>query len=1813
MSADAELKKFYRPYLSDSDSDYESDSSGSSSGSGTSSGSGSSTESEKASVKPSQLAKLSPNLFSGDGAFINEISEDNKVPFVQKNAAITFNQTNLAFVNTKLSSSIMLNSTDRDTNIFPQPSSFSIRLPRVYRNVSSISVSQIKMLSSFYYFSDTKNNTSMRIQELGRLKTENGTSVNNTIDVFIRNGSYDVNSLVLELNNQLNSTPLYNIISKDDFFAEFTGSGDYNLLFNPPGDTTYNNLTGVFETLASITDIVSRYFNTTGSLGTNYIPPDEVLVAYYYPMLKDLTILQVPSTTPSPVNPYAKNCSSYVINNLKTYLPIDYAEDDATNKTYLNGNTAYDRIIYGFQGLSDPYVLSVIKNTANQAILDSYKADNTWFNYLVNRYVCSYDANAGRLTIYSKQLNTSIATDLTTQYTNILTKELVKSDIDPGQIATIQANAVNLNGSAIDMYNFIQRQFSTDFAINYGLYSREFYTDFSNKLNISDASGRYGWSLIYQNEPQISSDKGPTFQDLSGYWPLLALDARQSRPGSSEYYCDNPLGPGDVQYTFTKPAIADSSGNILLEGDTESNLGYQDLSVNINPTTYFKTSFKSRCRQTVYIAVTPPQNDAISEQYYDKPADAPLLFDTRSNYLIDVDSPNFKFFDISQNLLDGADFMRSIATNGFAQFLKFVFQTKPSIDTTLKSGALSLFSFRNTLYFKINHAGYPIPLALSGNEVKFDSDIYIEREDGNPFGSSLDVYWYRDRAAFMADANNYTKNIIYSNPKHYFSHTVVKSTDIQSIITQSFISYDSSYLLIRAKELSNPIPLRIFVIRHDDYGIYTIANISDLRKLPIDPDYLASKTNPFLSFPSELPLLTDSVNFRNNYDTNNVSNNLLNYNIINPDALHYDPYNFENNTDEMKSAARFVFQLQSKATLPGPAIDAWSQYFYTGSQNQIIDISSGKPYYNSVIAASDKITGSNNEYVFTNWFRAGANTNLFTYYNSSDIKVSVTAKPIDFPEQTILPLLPQNDFQTFSYGQAGSSANSPFPICFKAGNPLNTDISFNQFILSSSGCNEIMGIPFLPPSGSSVVPNKIIIKFAYIQPNRDDNNVYQPRSAVLYSTSGDNYKYGSYASDTAFTGMDDLNLWDDKFIANRKNTLLGVFRMKDVIGKKTIAGNNLYIDVSNALCTLTLKKITQVGEYVTTSSGLSNNKARAPDWGTYYIYEKNTEPKNILVPVNQSVFTADGKNQCKTQWAVFNQPGDIVNGIQMSQIPAETEASQYYSDVSNNALCFIPFYTGFEYASGVNPNLPPFIGPTSEPFPNNPFQSAFWKVGSFNGLTFTNRPYLPFSSCGPLAINPNIYFKGPSNVLESICVEDLSGNGIAQGLSSTYLGICGPICLGRNNTNTIIVPNNNVNTFFNVRVNLSVEMDNINPIKDIINDPNLPTCFANTFLFAYDSAGKDINDIKSGWGQENRNNWFAYDNNSGYNYLSYLNSFEVYPNITYSLNLRSYLPTTSLNCGLRIVAKNWSDFGYLSISDLISEINILAAVITLNPDGTIDDPTNFRIAKCFTYNYTRTLLRFNNKFKGTFIFGRGFVTPSYVGYTITSTGFSDFMAQYRTLSLSVKAATDPINTAQSLALSGTRDYIISNYTGILPDNVLQRNRYTDPLSFSILFKSALIKPYDTAFDQWGLGWNLGFDKVDTTFSTRCVASTFIRIVDDYIYLKLNDEFNCNSIDSTGKEDLSKNRDSFGLTKGYFGKLLLNTFGSFAQTFVQSGKPLPAMIAKMDQLRVSFFDLNGIQINNNDCEFNVVFEITENLDTLDINSSMVRGMGGLVPK
>jgi hypothetical protein len=91
---------------------------------------------------------------------------------------------------------------------------------------------------------------------------------------------------------------------------------------------------------------------------------------------------------------------------------------------------------------------------------------------------------------------------------------------------------------------------------------------------------------------------------------------------------------------------------------------------------------------------------------------------------------------------------------------------------------------------------------------------------------------------------------------------------------------------------------------------------------------------------------------------------------------------------------------------------------------------------------------------------------------------------------------------------------------------------------------------------------------------------------------------------------------------------------------------------------------------------------------------------------------------------------------------------------------------------------------------------------------------------------------------------------------------------------------------------------------------------------------------------------------------------------------------------------------------------------------------------------------------------------------------------------------------------------------------------------------------------------------------------------------MNQEFNMNRMDISKPENFSRTRDSTAECGVYNSKLMLNTFGSFATTFVHGPVTFNPPIGKIDKLTFSWYNSAGVLLNNSDCEWSGSVQIVE---------------------
>jgi len=1725
---------FYKPYLSDAESETESEASDDSFDS-----------SPGASVRSQATLGTVGPLESVSG-FPATLQSSNLPSVANVNINIS---TTRAFetadrTNTTL---FMINSRDRDLRVYPQPTFFTIRLPRVFKQVKQVHMTQLNLLNSFFNFTAGQSNTNMYVYEQGRVVYDpvTNTDISNAINVIIPDGTYTAGDLVTALSNALNTTPLFASYSLGNFINYFQSTGDFSVLFNPPGTVVYNSLTQVYEKNQTLAGIVARYFQTSQTAGQVSYSYNQCLVAYYYPVIKEMIIEQ---PDPPPFNTLGPPPSGYT--------------------------SWYDYINFAFTGLSDLYITPIVLNSANQVIFDDYRIKHTFVYGLVNQYNVSYNSIIGRLTIAAPSLDLSIASNLNAQYSNYLNALVLSNgfpDIPSFQIA--YTSAVNSNSALISFYNFIQSRFTSNFTVNFGQYSPSYYANLSNPILTYNPLNRYGWNTTLTpvvSASTITSNAPPP--QVSTLWPRLKYIPQ------SEATEDVFISTLDV-FGVSKLLTFSNAG--------ESQLGYTDVFYRQQPTTYVRVPFTSRCRQSISIMTLPRPINArgpgTEEVYALSPISTPLLFAPSSISTIyttlydrlDLSGNiNFNLYTVTQNMFVSQNYMRTYDqwTNYMtAQIIAGLVVQANIYGSPAPVGNVSLTNFRPYFFFEIDADQY-----LIQPNAHFRITIFVETQSGANIPVPLTLTWYKDRAGFMADTLiQLTDNLDYDNPRHYFQ-TQTYGTDVSGIsMIVDVNNLQKTYMSIRiptANTAPSGIPLRIYALLTDVYGTYTIATPLDNLDMPYN--ILSSLYDQFSPdsavFQNPTKSIFDTDITQLGYDISGVSNNLIDY-VIQTGSNFYDPNNITNYTSGAETGLRYSFGYATGgATQPAPTITSntpWSEFFGSNSRNVILDAynSTNQIYLSSLVTPKVALTG--NQYTLANFGVPYSQTEFYVRcYPYSNVAYS--------------------QFQV-----DGMVSTTVFQLCENP-TPLTTDVTalggLSNIVNDYQG---VSGVSFFVPPDDIIQINQFLVKFVYTQPTSLGTSTFTRQNSPLSTNTVNSGAYFRNATNYVTTVNSGSNDWDDWHLLNRRNTKIGVFPSGMI---QNVSSQSL--SLSSAVLTMSLEKVTQVNDYQYVTGA---SRTRNPDWGTYYTYTAGMESETLW-DVGTTVPSSGS-----TVWISTISDADIiptyVAGGSSTFGYFLTEPNIYnYTYLPQSfgiATSVANAYANSTLLSTYTSDIPNSF--TAVPFYKDPSTNTY-KVGTFWGLSFTVQPAIPSTSI----VGADPYF-GP-----------MGPYGWAVSTTSTFRQLkLGP-------------PMASIFTeifYWNSKLSFQSLDQGYDPATDLSTFggySGISQEYQDTYMFMYNNSTikDDITDVSTlsswSWGAESNVNYTAFDDQSGYNFLSYVNDFPVEPTTTeYATHVRAYDPIPSFNTGIRFIGNNYTDFGNPTLRDLMGEISTLTGYTPLmdsNGDtlgfltpvqqglgyplynSTISTNTAIRYNPSnnayFSTDYANRLMLFNQSFSTTEVFGKQVGFP---GISTNFTGFSTAITQYQIDYSTITNNYILYTSILSTATGELNQYILSNYGDILPSSIISRTRYTDPIPFQFLFKSKLVEPYASMTDQWGLGYYLGFPKEDTYPPRVSITSaTFIKIVQNYIYLKLSPEFNINALSLTSKENLGESRLTTGEDQKYFSKILLNNFGSFCQAAVTLPKQFNPTLGRIETMSFQLINPNGTQISSIDCEYDMVLEITE---------------------
>jgi hypothetical protein len=930
--------KMYRPYVSDNES--ETNSSGSSSSSRRSSSDESdswfntrdgpnfqalaanlnspassqllySQGAEKSTISQS-VSEIYSNL--GKSLLPDVIKKDKKFKTSIFNTEVT---KNTALMN--------IDSQNRDKKVFKQPTYCVIRFPRVYKNVTSITVPEIKLLTSIFVFSKTNGNTDITIYEKDRTSITNGVSIPLKIKSYIHDGSYNISDLLKQIQLQLNIVPIfYDYINGfNDFIAGFNSSGDFSLVFNQPGDFFYDINTQEFipnPTLDSITTYfwISRYANLSSYSTTN------TLIAYYYPVLKYYLL-----STQTPDNV-----------NLISGLNID--------PVILTIRDVVNRCLYTFQGLDDPVVLAVIN--ANIAFLDSFRLQNTFRNSLVNNYTITVNPQSQGITFSSSGLNTSLQTLLNLQKAKYTNQALSNLSYTGSSYSSLIASNSQFSALSQDMFNYYQAQFATYFAVPYNQYSISYYMTISNFIYIRNGANTINIpsnSAESVNAGVITLSNSP-FNNTSSitYWPNLTnltntIEFTNLNNATSSFnFVYNP----SLNSIDTKTPFINSNNVLYSQRLTDS----ATVICPITAAKYTVFKFASPVRQTIEIQTLPRPTLYRLPLYNKSNFDSNInkYFNMPYNFTSNISHPSLpnytiRYDNIRINSLIQIPGWVNNTTWGNSYKRSLSLYTIPSRLTVIDANGSLFFQFKTPSSTIVSSYTYSLNLTVS-----FFANADELSTITNP-ANDYTAFIYHDRAAFMGDSNaNNTRN---ENP-YFYKYKMAIST-IQQNNTLEFTTYPNQtyYVTVRPNIRRAYTTAFIAVIPwfSSNFKLTTqTSNITGLNPstdvyLPnfsslittnfnysevYDPSWIQLPiTSSLLNVynPSTIQLITSNIPI--GYDINNISTDFIDYvpyNINIPTQTFYPSGNFG-----MDPINNYVFQYNSPLN---------GTYFYPDADNFIM-------------------------------------------------------------------------------------------------------------------------------------------------------------------------------------------------------------------------------------------------------------------------------------------------------------------------------------------------------------------------------------------------------------------------------------------------------------------------------------------------------------------------------------------------------------------------------------------------------------------------------------------------------------------------------------------------------------------------------------------------------------------------------------------------------------------------------------------------------------------------------------------------------------
>jgi hypothetical protein len=369
-------------------------------------------------------------------------------------------------------------SENRDKNVFPLSSFFTLKTPRTYKNVTQIQLVQVnfqyfvnavpdlsgiaELLKSIlstagYDISDcaaclpqTLSFTGGGFQEIGRTNPANP-SQPLTTTFELRPGNYDVNGLVYEMDQQMNKTPPFNLITYTEHYNLFKATKTVDHLFNEPGRYYYKKLTGVFVRSPTKAQIVADYFPHTDILNASAPTDQEIFVAYFYPVLREAFL--------SPLDH-------------KFLDLLTYSEQEVRN-----------RVLHTYEGLSSTFYYDLCKE--NVSYLKTLRRQHTFEYAPINQYDWEHNPYTRKNMVRHTELHPSLKTELANRHTLHKQQAILNRGLTLAQFQTLETQLQQTKAVVTGLLDHMNKAL-VEVGVPYGAYDAAFLNAVGNAISTTN-------------------------------------------------------------------------------------------------------------------------------------------------------------------------------------------------------------------------------------------------------------------------------------------------------------------------------------------------------------------------------------------------------------------------------------------------------------------------------------------------------------------------------------------------------------------------------------------------------------------------------------------------------------------------------------------------------------------------------------------------------------------------------------------------------------------------------------------------------------------------------------------------------------------------------------------------------------------------------------------------------------------------------------------------------------------------------------------------------------------------------------------------------------------------------------------------------------------------------------------------------------------------------------------------------------------------------------------------------------------------------